>query len=321
MSRWPSKDEVRIGVSACLLGHEVRYDGGHKRDLFVTGPLAAFMTFVPVCPEVEVGLPVPRPAIRLLRRGDEVRLVEPENRVDHTESMRRFSGRRVRELEALDLSGYILKKDSPSCGMERVKVYPERGPAVRDGVGLFAEALMERMALLPVEEEGRLNDPALRENFIERVFAYRRLRALIQSAFTIGDLVRFHTGEKYFLLAHEPLAYTRLGRLVARAKRLAPAELVSSYATTYMKALGVLASRGKNCNVLQHMVGYLKGHIASPELDELEEAISDYRRGFVPLVVPVTLVRHHVRKGGHPYLEGQIYLEPHPKELMLRNHV
>jgi uncharacterized protein YbgA (DUF1722 family)/uncharacterized protein YbbK (DUF523 family) len=321
MSRRPPKEEIRIGISSCLLGQEVRYDGGHKRNALVMGALSRFMIFVPVCPEVEVGMPVPRPAIRLVRLGGGIRLVDPKHGVDHTEAMRRFAEARVRELERLDLSGYLLKKDSPSCGMERVKVHSEKGPGVRDGVGLFAEALMRRMPLLPVEEEGRLEDPRLRESFVERVFAYRRLRTLLGARWTVGDLVRFHTAEKLLLLAHEPKAYQALGRLVARAKQLPRAEVAASYGESFMKALRVPATRGKVCNVLQHMAGYFKDRLEADEKAELQETIADHQRGLVPLVVPLTLLRHHVRKLGASYLEGQTFLEPHPKELMLRNHV
>ena len=317
----PAKEEIRIGISSCLLGHKVRYDGGHKKDSLITGALSSFMTFVPVCPEVEVGMPVPRPTIRLVRRGAEIRLVDPKQGFDHSESMKRWSEARIRDLEKLDLSGYILKKDSPSCGMERVKVYTEKGPGVREGVGLFAQVLLRRLPLLPVEEEGRLNDPALRENFVERVFAYRRLRALFSARWTIGDLVRFHTGEKLLLLAHVPRSYQLLGRLVARAKMLPRSELVANYGGMYMKSLRVLATRGKNSNVLQHMAGYFKDRLGPIEKKELQETITDYRRGLVPLVVPMTLLRHHLRVLGSPYLEGQAYLDPHPRELMLRNHV
>jgi uncharacterized protein YbgA (DUF1722 family)/uncharacterized protein YbbK (DUF523 family) len=311
---------VRIGISSCLLGQEVRYDGGHKKDSLVTGALSHFMTFVPVCPEVESGMPVPRPPVRLVRLGSRIRLVDPKHGVDHTASMASWSEAKVRELSKLDLSGYILKKDSPSCGMERVKVYSSKGPGVRDGVGLFAQELLRKLPLLPVEEEGRLNDPLLRENFIERVFAYRRLRALFAARWTVGDLVRFHTAEKLLLLAHEPRSYQVLGRLVATARKHPRAEVETSYGETFTQALRVLATRGKNCNVLQHMAGYFKDRLGPGEKAELQETIADYRRGLVPLVVPITLLRHHLRKHGSPYLEGQSYLEPHPRELMLRNH-
>ncbi|HZY02547.1 MAG TPA: DUF523 and DUF1722 domain-containing protein [Anaeromyxobacteraceae bacterium] len=320
MKRPPGPGEIRIGVSTCLLGRKVRYDGGHKKDAFVTGPLARFVAFVPVCPEVEVGMGTPRESVRLVRLGGEVRMVGHRSGTDHTDAMRRWSEARVRELEAEDLCGYVLKKDSPSCGMERVKVYAG-GAATRTGRGRFAEALMQRMPLLPVEEEGRLNDPRLRENFIERVFAYRRLKDLFAARWTTGDLVRFHTAEKLLLLAHDPAAYRALGRLVAGAKGQPHAEVAGAYGAGFMRGLSKLATPGKHANVLQHMAGYLKDLLPPEEKRELHEAIADYRSGLLPLVVPITLVGHHVRRRRVEYLLGQTYLQPHPKELMLRNHV
>jgi uncharacterized protein YbgA (DUF1722 family)/uncharacterized protein YbbK (DUF523 family) len=321
MPTWPPREEIRIGVSSCLLGNNVRYDGGHKRDAFVRDALGSHVTFVPVCPEVEVGMGTPRESVRLVRLGERVHLRGVRSGTDHTDAMERWAARRAAELEPLELCGFVLKKDSPSCGMERVRVYGAKGVPARDGRGLFAEALLARMPLLPVEEEGRLNDPPLRENFVERVFAYRRLRALLAGRWTVGDLVRFHTAEKLLLLAHQPAAYQARGRLVARAKGTPRAELARSYAEGYMTALKALATRGKNANVLQHMAGYFKDRLPPSEKAELQEAIADHRRGLVPLVVPLTLLRHLVRRLGAPWLEGQSYLEPHPKELMLRNHV
>jgi uncharacterized protein YbgA (DUF1722 family)/uncharacterized protein YbbK (DUF523 family) len=311
---------IRIGVSSCLLGMNVRFDGGHKKDDFVTGALSRFVEFVPTCPEVEVGMPTPRPSVRLERRGGAVHLVDPRHHVDHTEAMRRWAARRVAEIEAADLCGYVLKKDSPSCGMERVRVY-SGGAATRDGRGLFAEALLERLPLLPVEEEGRLHDPALRENFVERVFAYRRWKDLLARRWTLGDLVRFHSAEKMLLLAHDPDGYRRLGRLVAGAKGTPRAEVAARYGEIFMRAMAKAATRGRQTNVLQHMAGYFKDLATPDERQELQEAIGDYRAGLVPLVVPLTLIRHHVRRHRVPWLEGQTQLEPHPRELMLRNHV
>lgn len=310
---------LRVGVSSCLLGQHVRYDGGHKKDEFLSGLLARFVEFVPVCPEVELGLGTPRESIRLQRGGDLVRLVAPKSGQDHTEAMRRWAERRVAQLARLDLCGYVLKKDSPSCGMERVRVWGGRQPT-RDGRGAFAAVLMAELPLLPVEEEGRLHDLALRENFVERVFAYRRLKDLFQGRWTVGDLVRFHSAEKLLVLAHEPAAYQKLGRLVAGAKRAARGALAGAYGAAYMAALAKPATRGRHANVLQHMAGYLRGVASDDERQELAESIAEYRRGLVPLVVPVTLVRHHVRRHAIAYLAGQRYLEPHPKEMMLRNH-
>jgi len=312
---------IRLGVSSCLLGQEVRYDGGHKRDRFVTDLLGDFVEWIPVCPELESGMGVPRPAMRLVREGDATRMVEIASGRDHTRAIQQYAARRVRALRSLELCGYILKKDSPSCGMTRVKVYGSVGAAKRDGVGLYASALIEACPNLPVEEEGRLNDPHLRENFIERIFAYRRLRDLFHGRWTSGRVVAFHTAHKLQLMAHSPAAYTALGRKVASLKRMTRPVFRTEYESGFMNALAALASRGRNANVLQHAAGHLKKMLDPHSRGELADLIHDYRRGLVPLVVPMTLLRHHARRHEIEYLEGQVYLEPHPKELMLRNHV
>ena len=312
---------IRVGVSSCLLGQKVRFDGGHKRDRFVTDVFGPHVEWVPVCPELEAGLGVPRPSMRLVREGRELRLLEPDSGTDHTRALERFSTKRVRELLGEDLCGYVLKKDSPSCGMERVRVYSAEGMPERVGRGLFAEALLAAHPELPVEEEGRLNDPLLRENFIERVFAYRRLRDLLAERASRGRVVEFHTAHKLQLMAHSEVAYRELGRLVAAAKRHAPAELRSRYARGFMGCLATRSTRARNTNALQHAAGHLKRRIESASRRELADLIHDYRRGLVPLVVPITLLRHHAREHQVATLTGQTFLEPHPKELMLRNHV
>jgi len=312
---------IRLGVSSCLLGQNVRYDGGHKRDRFVAEDLAPFVEWVAVCPEVEVGMGTPRPALRLVREGDEVRMVEIASGRDHTHAMQRYAQKRVRALRALDLSGYVLKKDSPSCGMTRVKVYAEKGAPARDGRGLFAGPLIDSHPNLPVEDEGRLNDPGLRENFIERVFAYRRLRDLFGARWTSGQLVAFHTAHKLQLMAHAMEPYRELGSLVASMKKWPRDALRERYERVFMGALARVSTRARNTNVLQHAAGHLKKRLDSGSRTELAELIHDYRRGMVPLVVPVTLLRHHARHHEIAYLNGQTFLEPHPKELMLRNHV
>lgn len=327
--------EVRIGISSCLLGEHVRFDGGHKRDRFLSETLARFVTFVPVCPEVEAGLPIPRDTLRLVRESsaprrpgvgaDEsdvrVRLVMPATGEDHTELLARWAEKRCAELAALGLSGYVLKKDSPSCGMERVKVYDSNGSPAREGRGVFAAALLAAEPLLPVEEEGRLSDPLLRENFFDRVFGFTRLRAFFASEWRVGDLVRFHSSEKLFLLAHHTEGYRALGRVVADAKKKPRAELEREYGELYMRTLRHKASPGRHANVLEHMLGYFKEHLSPAEKQEMLELVHDYRAGLVPLVVPVTLLAHFVRKHGIEYLAGQQYLHPHPKELLIRNHV
>jgi uncharacterized protein YbgA (DUF1722 family)/uncharacterized protein YbbK (DUF523 family) len=315
----PARPPLRLGISMCLLGREVRHDGGHKRDRFLTDTLGQWVEWVPVCPEVELGLGIPREPIRLEGTAASPRLVAPASGTDHTAAMTRFARARVEQLAGLGLAGYVLKKDSPSCGMERVRVHGRRAVA-RTGVGMFARALMERLPLLPVEEEGRLHDPRLRENFIERAFAYARWQNAL-AGMTRARLVAFHTAHKLLLMAHDPEAYRRLGRLVARLRARPLGELVTLYGTGFMEALRTLTTPGRHANVLEHMLGYLTDDLPRAERQELVGLIRDHRRGFVPLVVPLTLVKHHVSRLGVEYLAGQVYLDPHPKELMLRNHV
>jgi len=250
-----------------------------------------------------------------------VRMVMPKTGKDHTDRMRRYASRRVATLAKEDLHGYILKKGSPSCGMERVKVYGEKGAPSKSGRGLFAEALLGYFPNLPVEEEGRLSDPRLRENFIERVFAYYRLRQLFSGRWKTGDLVAFHTGHKLLLMAHSPQAYAALGRLVAGAKKMPHAELMARYEGEFMVALRHLATARRHANVLQHILGHFSKQLDPNSRQELIGLIEDYRRGLVPLIVPITIVQHYVRLFDVTYLRGQVYLDPHPKELMLRNHV
>jgi len=318
---WRDDAPVRIGVSTCLLGRPVRWDGGHKRDAFLTEQLEPFVEWVPVCPEVEIGMGVPRETIRLVQREGGLRLVAERSGTDWTDPMRAWSERRVREIDALDLCGYVLKKDSPSCGMERVRVWNAKGMAEKRGRGLFAEALLAAAPALPVEEEGRLADPRLRENWIERVFAFRRVRSLFAGRWTRGDLVAFHTAHKLQVLAHSPRHYAALGRLVADAKEIGRAAVRERYVAGFMDGLRHLATPRRQVNVLQHVLGYFRGRLDDRDRRELAGLVEDYGRGLVPLIVPITLIRHHVDRLGVAYLAGQVYLEPHPKELMLRNRV
>ncbi len=317
----PPADEMRIGISACLMGEPVRFDGGHRRDRYLTDTIQRFVTFVPVCPEMELGLGAPRETLRLVDRGAGPRLVAPKSGADHTEPMQRWSREKVAALEALGLSGFVLKKDSPTCGMERVRVYDRNDVPARTEVGVFARALQAGAPLLPVEEDGRLHDPRLRENFFERVFAYRRLRALFGAEWAAGDLVRFHTREKLLLMAHSPAHYQQLGRLVAQPHERPREALAGEYQALFMQALALQASVGRHVNVLQHMVGFVRDALDEGDRAEVHRTIAEYQAGLVPLVVPLVLLRHHVRRQAVEYLLGQSYLEPHPKELMLRNHV
>ena len=312
---------LRVGISSCLLGHEVRYDGGHKRDAFLVDTLGQVVEWVPVCPEVELGLGIPRESIRLEGDPAAPQLVAVKHRTNHTSAMARLARRRVDALAAGGIGGYVRKKDSPSCGMIRVRVYGDGGgPPARTGVGAFARVLLDRLPLLPVEEEGRLHDPGVRENFVERLFAYARWRTYEERP-TRGGLVRFHTAHKLTLLAHDPAAYRRLGALVARAKARPLRTVADEYGAAFMTALRTRATPARHANVLEHMLGYFSAELSAAERQEMVESIRDHRRGLVPLVVPLTLIKHHVRTQDVAYLAGQTYLDPHPKELMLRNHV
>lgn len=300
-------ERMRVGVSSCLLGQKVRYDGGHKRHDFVADILGARVDFVPVCPEVELGLGTPRQTLRLIRKDDDVRLIMA-NGHDYTHAMRVFAKKRVEQLKDDDLSGYVLKKDSPSCGLTRVKVYEETGIPAKTGRGVYADALLARWPHLPVEEEGRLQDEALRENFLERLDAYHRLQQLFQGRWTIGQLVAFHTAHKLAVLAHTTDGYRRLGRLVADAKAMSRADLREAYTAELMQSMTLLATPKKHANVLMHMLGYFRGQIDAGDRDELLTAIEAFRVGRISRLVPLTLVRHHVRRCRVDYLAGQTYL-------------
>lgn len=316
-----STERIRVGISMCLLGERVRYDGGHKKERFLTDVLGEYFEWVSVCPELEAGMGVPREAVHLTGRPSSPRMVGRESGEDWTARMNGYSRKRVAMLGRMDLCGFIFKSKSPSCGMERVKIRNAKGMPAGSGRGLFAEVFIRDHPLIPVEEEGRLNDPVLRENFIERVFAFHRLRELMKGRFSVGRLVRFHTAEKYLLLAHSPVHYRELGRLVAAAKGMATTVLKEKYLSTFMDAMRVHTTVRKNVNVLQHIVGYLPDTIARSERQDILRVIGDYRNGIVPLVVPVTLLQHYVRAHSVEYIMNQVYLNPHPKELMLRNHV
>lgn len=315
----PDAARLRLGVSACLLGQPVRYDGGHKRDGFVADLLGAHFELLPVCPEVAIGLGVPRRPIRLVdtAHGLRVRGVN-DPALDVTDALDGQAAR-VRQ-EMPELCGYVLKKNSPSCGMQRVKTYTEAGAPIGRASGAYAAGLMTRAPLLPVEEEGRLNDPALRENFIERVFAYARWQTLTAHDVSGAALVDFHSRHKYQLLAHNQAAYRRLGQLVARAGRPPAPELLQEYGRQFMGALARPASVGNHVNVLQHLSGYLKDVLDDGDKAALQAAIDAYRAHRTPLLVPITLLRHHLRRNPHPWAAQQTYLNPDPRELLLRNH-
>ncbi|MEJ2695821.1 MAG: DUF523 and DUF1722 domain-containing protein [Candidatus Sulfobium sp.] len=314
-------EKIKLGISSCLLGRKVRYDGGHKLDHFLADTLGKFVEWVPVCPEVESGLPVPREAMRLVGSPDAPRLVTVRTGEDHTGRVEKWAGRRLSELEEAGLCGFVFKSRSPSSGLRDVKVYSTAGVPSRKGASIFGKAFMERFPLLPVEDEGRLNDPVLRENFIERVFVFRRWRGLLEKRLTAGSLVAFHSDHKLLILSHSPAHYRSLGPLVAHAKDHPLRELHSEYIKILMEGLRLISTRAKNTNVLHHIMGYFRKNISASEKAELLEIIGNYKTGLLPLIVPVVLLNHYVRIYDVPYLKRQYYLNPHPLELMLRNHV
>ena len=316
-----ARDTIRIGVSSCLLGNPVRYNGGHQHDRYITDTLGRFFDFLPVCPEVECGLPIPRETMRLEGEPANPRLLTSKTKIDHTARMQSWAARRVWELEGEGLHGFIFKSRSPSSGMERVKVYGEGAKITKTGVGMFARAFMAHFPRLPVEEDGRLHDPTLRGNFITRVFTCKRWRTLLSSQRSRSGLVAFHTTHKLLLMSHSESLCRDMGRLVAAAKAKSLDELFAEYERLLIKALRLQTTVKKNTNVLQHMLGYFKQVLSAEEKQEMLEIIDQYHREYVPLIVPVTLINHFVRKYGEDYLACQVYLHPHPIELRLRNHV
>lgn len=311
----------RLGVSTCLLGHNVRYDRTHQLDRFLRDTVGAFVDWRPVCPEVECGLGVPREAMRLVGPPASPRLLTRRTGVDHTARMLSWAKEKLDEMEGWGLSGFVFKNRSPSSGLRDVKVYDEEGRVAGKGRGVFAAALVERFPLLPVEDDGRLHDPGLRENFLERVFTARRWHRLLEKDPAPRDLQAFHADHKLAILSHDPAALRSLGPLVAAARPRTLAATLRTYGETLFAALQRKATPAKNLNVLQHVMGYFKKRLSADEKQELAEVFGHYRRGDLPLIVPVTLLNHYVRKFGEPYLERQVYLRPHPLELRLRNHV
>lgn len=314
-------EPIKLGISACLLGKSVRYDGGHQHNRFLTDTLGQYVTYVPVCPEVECGLPVPREAMRLVGDAGKPRLLTIKSKSDYTEKMNRWAERRLEELEKEDLCGFIFKRNSPSSGLYRVKVYSDKGGPRRVGSGLWAQAFTEHFPLIPVEEDGRLNEPRLRENFVEQIFTMRRWRTTLGKPRGVGAVVEFHTRNKLLMLSHSQRHYRQMGKLVAEGKKHTVDVLYGRYESLLMETLRLKTTTKKHINVLQHMMGYFKKQLTSDEKQEILEIIDQYRRELIPLIVPITLFNHYVRKYEQPYLAQQTYLHPHPAELKLRNHV
>jgi len=312
--------KITLGISSCLLGNEVRHDGGHKRNIYATTTLSEYFTFRAFCPEMAIGLGVPRPTIRLTRTADGIRLTGSDNPdLDITDNMNNWSESAINGMQ--DLSGFILKNNSPSCGMERVRVYDRNGVPARDGIGLFANSLMHAMPWLPVEEEGRLNDHTLRENFIERVFVYYRWQRMTSEGLSVSALMEFHQRHKFILLAHDEEEYRRLGPLIAGVNKTNLQQIADEYLLRTMTCLKARASRKRHTNVLMHVMGFLKNKIDGDDKQELIEVMDSYRHGRVPLIVPITLMRHHLRRYPDEYISSQYYMAPYPEELMLRNMI
>jgi len=314
-------EKVRLGISTCLLGEPVRYDGGHRLDRFLTDTLGRYVEYVPVCPEVECGFGIPRESMRLEGDPQGPTLITSRTRRNLTGQMLSWAHNRVVELERENLCGFIFKSNSPSSGMERVKVFGRDGMPRKIGTGIFAGVFMKHFPLVPVEEDGRLHDPVLRESFIERIFVLKRWREMIGQGAKISSFVEFHGRHKLLIMAHSPRHGVGLGKLVAAPKTIQKQELQEQYQSLLMEALKLRSTIKKNTNVLQHLMGYFKKELSADEKQELLEVIEHYHRGDFPLIVPITLINHYIRKYDQPYLKGQYYLNPHPVELQLRNHV
>ncbi|MGB2741735.1 MAG: DUF523 and DUF1722 domain-containing protein [Cognaticolwellia sp.] len=310
-------NKISIGISSCLLGHKVRFDSGHKNNSYISNTLSEYFDFIPFCPEVDIGLGIPRETIRLVLLDEKVHCVGSKNPdLDVTERLKDCA--QAQQSWQQNLSGYILKKDSPSCGMERVRLYKGDMPD-RIGVGIYAQKLMENFPDLPVEEEGRLGDAILRENFIQRVFIYARWQALFAEEFSLKNLNSFHAQHKYIFMSHSQSLAKELGHWLAQAHGQEPGEVLKQYLSKMMVILKLRASRKGHVNTLQHLQGYLKNYISADDKAELVDIIDQYRNGLLPLIVPITLLRHHFRRFPNEYITDSYYMKPHPKELMLLN--
>lgn len=310
--------KIKLAISSCLLGQRVRYDGGYKRDAYINGTLVEYFDFVAVCPEVAIGLPVPRPPIHLVQQGKQIRVLGVEdNATDVTDALHRYGKKMGDELE--QISGYIFKSGSPSCGVSRVEVSDDKGQIVDEAAGAFAHSLMKRLPLLPVEDERRLGDAVLRDNFIMRIFVYQRWQQMLAAGLTVAGLQEFHLDHKYLLMAHNPDAYKLMGVMFEGCN----AENVKVVSCLYMEELMTTLKHPASCEqhvaVLQHLMGYLKSELDRDDKTELDEVIEQYREGLLPLLVPLTLLKHHFRRHPNETIERQVYLSPHPQELVLRN--
>ncbi|HEY0289998.1 MAG TPA: DUF523 and DUF1722 domain-containing protein [Pseudomonas sp.] len=317
----PTATKPKLGISACLMGAEVRYNGGHKLSHLCCDSLSQYFDFIPACPEVAIGMGIPREAIRLVGDPEKPQAVGSVNGdMNVTQALADYGEHMATQMS--DICGYIFMQKSPSCGLERVKVYRDNGvPFDGGGRGIYAQAFCDRHPNLPVEEDGRLNDPVLRENFITRVYAYAAWQVLLQDGITRRTLTEFHSRYKYQLMANDPVQYRLLGNLLGNMGKTDPTEICAHYFSELMNALKKPATRRTHTNVLQHLCGYLRKTIGAEDKQEIQAVIDKYHQGIVPLVVPLTLLKHHFRQHPDPYVALQVYLQPHPENLSLRNAI
>lgn len=313
--------KIPLGVSQCLLGEQVRFDGGHKHNRYLTDVLSEYVEFRPVCPEVAIGLGIPRKPIRLVVIGDETRVRGIENPdLDVTDALVEQAELAVQQMP--DICGYVFMQKSPSCGAFGMKRYRTNGhTADSKGRGAYAKRFMELMPLLPVEEAGRLNDPGLRDNFLTRVFAFHDFKTNVAAAPTAKKLIDFYSRYKYQVMVHHVPSYFSIGRYLSNLSGRDINTSSDEFFRLFMEALTHHATRRGNTNVIMHLRGYLKEHLNTQDKHELSQLIDSYKAGMVPLVVPLTLLKHHLLKLDNPYLKSQTFWSPHPERLGLRNHI
>lgn len=312
---------MKIGVSSCLLGDQCRYDGSGSKDAFITNELKKYFELIGYCPEEPV-FGTPRDTIRLVEVNNEVRVHIGRNGEDVTDKLTISSQSFAKKAKVDELCGFILKSKSPTCGMERVKVYQEtNAPSEKKGIGFFAKELKKIYPYLPMEEEGRLNDPWLKENFLMQVFAYSDLQSFLKKELQYKDLVQFHTNYKYLIFAKSEKSYKQLGRIVANHEKKPIDEILKIYELEFLKAISEKSTIKKTYNVLLHIVGYFKKLITKEEKEHLITACEEYKQGIIPLIAVTKLINLYVTRFDEKYLKTQKFLHPYPKELSLRSHI
>jgi len=316
-----SDKKILIGISSCLLGEKVRFDGQHKMDRYIVDILGQYVDFFPVCPEVESGLTIPRESMRLVSTDRGIRLITNKTKTDMTDMMQKFSEKKLDNLVKKPICAFIFKSRSPTSGMTRVKVYPENGGAPRNsGTGIFSDMFMKKFPHIPVEDEGRLNDPQLRENFIERLFAYKRWTDMLCHSRTPAGLLDFHQRHKLILMAHSPVHYKAAGKITGNLKKKKMDSILEEYIENFTEGMKLKATVSKNYNVLQHIMGYFRKELTADDKKYILHVFDQYKEGLIPLIVPVTLMNYFINRFDEKYLSNQYYLSPFPDELKLRNH-